>query len=148
MKEPDGLDGVLESTGVPLGVFADATFATRHVQLGPRQILVLSTDGGTEALDPAGTEFGRRGVTEYVTAHANETAGEIAVGLYGAVQSFSAGEPQHDDVTFVIVKMAGQPSVVDQGTGSRVGTSGCLRNGRPGRRQRDLIVKTQHLPGT
>ena len=45
----EGLDCTLDSTGVPLGLFADAAFATRHCRFGPQQILVLGTDGATLA---------------------------------------------------------------------------------------------------
>jgi len=68
----DGLDGIdctLDSTGMPLGLFADATFVTRQCRFGPQQILVLGTDGATETLDSHGAEFGRNGVIHYVRTH-------------------------------------------------------------------------------
>lgn len=41
---------------------------------------------------------------EYVQKHANETAQEIAAGVYDAARSFGASDEQHDDITSVIVK--------------------------------------------
>ncbi len=100
-----GIDCLMESTGVPLGLFADSTFATRQCQFRAEQILVLGTDGATETSDSNGMEFGRDGVIQYVRTHASDTAHEIAAGIYGAARSFSASEPQHDDITSVIVKV-------------------------------------------
>jgi phosphoserine phosphatase RsbU/P len=99
------VDWILDSTGIPLGLFPDATFATRHGQFRTEQILVLGTDGATESSDSDGREFGRDGVLEYVRRHANETAQEIAAGVYGAARSFGASDDQHDDITSVIVKV-------------------------------------------
>lgn len=99
-----GIDRIMESTGVPLGLFADATFATHDIQFETQDILVLGTDGATETSGPGGLDFGRNGVIEYVRTHANESASEIAAGVYEAARSFGVAEPQHDDITSVIVK--------------------------------------------
>ena len=99
------LEWNMDATGIPLGLFPDATFATHHGQFRTERILVLGTDGATETLDVDGKEFGRDGVLEYVRRHANESAREIAAGVYGAARSFGASEAQHDDITSVIVKV-------------------------------------------
>jgi len=103
----DALYRIMDSTGVPLGLFPDATFATHEFQFETQDILVLGTDGGTETSDGDGTEFGRNGVIEYVRTHVDDSAREIAAGVYGAARSFGAAEPQHDDITSVIVKVTG-----------------------------------------
>jgi sigma-B regulation protein RsbU (phosphoserine phosphatase) len=100
-----GLDWIMDSTGIPLGLFADARFATRHGQVRTEQILVLGTDGATETADVDGNEFGHEGVLEYVRRHASETAQEIAAGVNDAARSFGASDDQHDDITSVIVKV-------------------------------------------
>jgi PAS domain S-box-containing protein len=105
LDRSDGMDCIMDSTGVPLGLFADATFATRYCELRTGQILVLGTDGATEASDSNGVEFGRSGVVEYVHSHASQTAQEIATGVYRAARSFGASGDQHDDITSVIVKV-------------------------------------------
>ena len=100
-----GMDWIMDSTGVPLGLFPEATFATRSCQFRPKQLLVLGTDGATDTSDADGRDFGRNGVLEYVRKHANDTAQEIATGLYTAARSFGASDDQHDDITSVIVKV-------------------------------------------
>jgi PAS domain S-box-containing protein len=109
-----GIDGIMDSTGVPLGLFADATFPTRRYQCKAHQILVLGTDGATETSDSKGLEFGRNGVVQYVRSHAHETASEIAAGIYAAARSFGGQAPQHDDITSVIIKVTSAPLVAEQ----------------------------------
>jgi PAS domain S-box-containing protein len=100
-----GLGWDMDSTGVPLGLFPDATFATRRGEFTTEQILVLGTDGATETSDVDGKDFGREGVLDYVRRHATESAQDIAAGVYGAARSFGASDDQHDDITTVIVKV-------------------------------------------
>lgn len=106
-----GADWILDSTGTPLGLFADAAFPTRQCQFRTDQILVLGTDGATETSDLDDTPFGRDGVLDYVRSHASDTAQQIAAGVYRAARSFGASDEQHDDITSVIVKVthAGAP---------------------------------------
>ena len=104
----------MHSTGIPLGLFPDAIFATRHCQFRTDQILVLGTDGATETSDVDGAEFGCNGVLEYVCRHPNETAQEIAAGVYGAARSFGASDDRHDDITSVIVKVTNAALCVEQ----------------------------------
>jgi sigma-B regulation protein RsbU (phosphoserine phosphatase) len=107
LRGAGGIDRIMDSTGVPLGLFADATFATHEIRFETQDILVLGTDGATETSDGFGVEFGRHRVIEYVRTHAADTAREIAAGVYGAARSFGVAEPQHDDITSVIVKVTG-----------------------------------------
>jgi sigma-B regulation protein RsbU (phosphoserine phosphatase) len=102
------IDRIMDSTGVPLGLFADATFDTRQIPLTAGQVLVLGTDGASETLDANGVEFGSNGVVECVRTHLNEPASTIAAGVYRAARSFAA-EQQHDDITSVIVKVTTAP---------------------------------------
>jgi PAS domain S-box-containing protein len=104
-----GIACVMDSTGIPLGLFATATFATRRCDLKAEQILLLGTDGATETANANGVEFGCHGVAHYVQAHANEAAQQIADGIYSAARLFAGEEKQHDDITSVIVKITHIP---------------------------------------
>jgi PAS domain S-box-containing protein len=110
----EGIDGTLDSTGMPLGLFADATFATRQCRFRPDQIFVLSTDGATETFDAHGVEFGSNGVLGYVRSHTNDTAQDIAQGVYEAARSFGGSVPQQDDITAVIIKVTNAAIHVEQ----------------------------------
>lgn len=98
------IERVLESSGPPLGLFPDARFATSTVCLSRQQLVILLTDGATETSTSANVEFGTNGVLEYVRAHLEAPAHDMAEGIYRATRAFAGEEPQHDDVTDVIIK--------------------------------------------
>lgn len=104
MSASGTIERVLESSGPPLGLFHDARFVTSTVSLSPQQLVVLLTDGAPETSTSANVEFGTSGVLEYVRAHRDEPAHELAEGLYRATRAFAGEEPQRDDVTDVIIK--------------------------------------------
>jgi PAS domain S-box-containing protein len=100
------VEHVLESNGPPLGLFPASKFSCqKEILLEPGQIVVLLTDGITESVAPGGAEFGARGALEYIAAHHDEPARQIADGLHLEARRFAAHEPQHDDITSVVLKV-------------------------------------------
>jgi sigma-B regulation protein RsbU (phosphoserine phosphatase) len=105
----DGLgkvDRTLESSGPPLGLFEDASFVTCELPLTPQQLVLLLTDGAAETTTSEEKEFGIDGVLEYVRKHQHHSARDLAEGIYHSARAFACGEPQCDDVTNVIIKVA------------------------------------------
>jgi PAS domain S-box-containing protein len=101
------VEHALESNGPPLGLFPGSSFSCqKEIQLEPGQIVVLLTDGITESTAPGGAEFGVQGALDYIAAHHQEPARQIADGLHLAARKFAAYEPQNDDITSVIVKVS------------------------------------------
>ena len=100
------IDCVLESSGPALGMFEDASFATSKLFLSPDQLVILLTDGAAETTAPEDEEFGIDGVLDYVRRDRHCSAHELAQGIYQSARAFAGGEPQHDDVTNVIIKVA------------------------------------------
>jgi PAS domain S-box-containing protein len=97
---------VLKSTGKPLGLIADAAFLAGHrIALESGDILVLLTDGITEAPNQAGEQFGEQRALDYVAAHRGESAEQILTGLFEEVCRFCDHHPQVDDITGVICKV-------------------------------------------
>lgn len=95
----------LESTGPPLGLFSASQFSLRPtIRLDPGEIAVLVTDGVTEATTPFGKEFGSQRVIESLRALNNDSASNIANGIYQATRIFAKGDLQDDDITSVIIK--------------------------------------------
>ena len=97
----------LESTEMPLGIMADATFAsTPPVQLRSGDTVFLLTDGVVEAAGTPGIEpFGTERALQIVHRERDRPAGEIVATLYEAVGSFLGGKPQTDDITAVVIKV-------------------------------------------
>jgi PAS domain S-box-containing protein len=100
---------VLESNGPPLGLFPDSKFSCqKEILLEPGQIVVLLSDGITESVAPGGAEFGAQGALQYIAAHREDPARQIADGLHLEARRFAAHEPQHDDITAVVLKVNAQ----------------------------------------
>ncbi len=97
---------VLDSTGMPLGLFRDLVCQTRTILLDGGQTLVLFTDGAIETSTADHEEFGCERLLNEVRAHLDDDAKEIAEAIYQAGRTFAAGARQHDDVTCVIVKVS------------------------------------------
>ncbi len=107
----------LQSTGMPLGVDADATFdAANAGKLAPGDTVLMLTDGIVEAAAPPVNGVSERGrldlrdmfgterAVDIVRANSTKSAREIVQALHAAVSEFTGAEPQIDDVTAVIVK--------------------------------------------
>jgi sigma-B regulation protein RsbU (phosphoserine phosphatase) len=95
----------LSSTGIPLGMFPDASYACRDdIPLQPEDVVVLLTDGITEAESPDGRVFTAAEAIDVVRAHRAEPAEVIVQRLRAAVQTFAEGQPLRDDLTIVICK--------------------------------------------
>jgi sigma-B regulation protein RsbU (phosphoserine phosphatase) len=100
------VNAVLESTGVPLGMFPDREYATRRgLRLDPGDLLVLTTAGVTEASRGDGSQFGREALVEVVRRHRHaDSAREILQGLREQVRKFVDGGPQLDDMTMLVAR--------------------------------------------
>lgn len=98
----------LESTGPPLGLFAESRFGWRdNIPLESGQTLLLMTDGAAESAAQDGTEFGYERVLACVAEQRTQSAQSIAEGIFAAARSFVNYEPQADDITSVVVKITG-----------------------------------------
>ncbi len=94
----------IERGGLPLGMFKDTRYHEYYLSLEPGDLLVLYTDGVTEALNPAGEEFGRDRLAEAVKSALSLTAKELIVRLEGEVLRWTDGLGASDDVTFFVIK--------------------------------------------
>jgi sigma-B regulation protein RsbU (phosphoserine phosphatase) len=93
-----------ERGGVPLGMFRDSRYYEYFCPIEPGQILVLYTDGITEAMNPAGEEYGRDRLTKAVRNARHLPAREMIEFIHRDLLHWTAGVGARDDVTFFIVK--------------------------------------------
>jgi serine phosphatase RsbU (regulator of sigma subunit) len=93
----------LEPTATVLGLFTDWNCEVKKVSLGPGDVLVIYTDGVTEAPNQVGEEFGESRLMEVVRAHPKAQVNEMLSAILAAVQQFS-GASQADDLTLVIAR--------------------------------------------
>ena len=76
----------------------------RILPIDSGQILVLYTDGATEATNPEGEEYGRDRLVSAVRACRNRPARDMIDFIYNEIFEWSGGHGAGDDVTFVIIK--------------------------------------------
>jgi phosphoserine phosphatase RsbU/P len=101
----------LASGGLPLGIMADAEFREGRTQLHPGDVLVIYSDGVSEAVNPAGEEFGPTRLYEVVARNLDASASGIRDRIESALTKFCQGTPAADDITLVIVKRLAEAEV-------------------------------------
>jgi sigma-B regulation protein RsbU (phosphoserine phosphatase) len=97
----------LEVGGVVLGLFDSASFEEETLKLEPGDLIVLFSDGVTEAMNAEGEEFTDDRLIACANAHRGEAPQQVLEALLADVQAFCAGEAQSDDVTAVLVRYNG-----------------------------------------
>ena len=87
-----------------MGIDETFQFAERTVQLDPGDLIVLYTDGVTEAINAAEQEFGLVRLRQAILEHRHLSAREISSALNAALREFVDAAPQFDDIAVVVVK--------------------------------------------
>ncbi|HMM35346.1 MAG TPA: PP2C family protein-serine/threonine phosphatase, partial [Thermoanaerobaculia bacterium] len=100
---PAGEPVELAEGGPVLGVFAEAAYGSREVTLAPGQILVLHTDGVSEARRAEGEELGSARLAEVVRAGLSRGATSLAGEVVRVARAFTGTEAFEDDLTLVLV---------------------------------------------
>ena len=92
----------LSRTGMVLGVVKDTIWKKETIRLAPGDVLVLYTDGVTDAEDEQGSFFGLERLLEIAQANQGRSAQDIQDALLAGVHQFMGDTPQFDDITLVI----------------------------------------------
>jgi len=108
----------LASGGLPLGIMADADFREGRTRLYPGDVLVIYSDGVSEAVNPGGEEFGPTRLYETVARNLDSSAAGIRDRIEAALTKFCQGTPAADDITLVIVKRNTEAAEVGAAAGS------------------------------
>jgi sigma-B regulation protein RsbU (phosphoserine phosphatase) len=95
---------LLASGGPPLGIIAMAPYAEQRINLAPGDLLVLYSDGVTEANNANYDEFGEERFIEVLSRNRQQPAEAIAEAVTSALTAFAAGAPPADDITLVVAK--------------------------------------------
>ncbi len=101
----------LDVGGLALGIDADFHYEWAEEALEPDDLLILITDGVTEALNYDGESYGRDRLHASIKKHgskaANLTADLIAKQLFWDVRRFVGLAPRSDDITLVVIRVGG-----------------------------------------
>jgi len=93
----------LAATATVLGLFEEWDCAVVECELAPGDVLVIYTDGISEAGPNEEEEFGDERLVEATRKHQQQSAGEILENILSDVQKFSRGE-QADDMTLIVAR--------------------------------------------
>jgi serine phosphatase RsbU (regulator of sigma subunit) len=94
----------LDAEGMIIGVRKDIVFEEKTLILAKGDILLLYTDGITEAENPEGDFFGLDRVSEIFIRYAQHSPDEIIQALLTELKQFSGREVFNDDITLMIFK--------------------------------------------
>jgi sigma-B regulation protein RsbU (phosphoserine phosphatase) len=94
----------LEEGGTVLGLFDIAQFTEGEAELNPGDILVVFTDGISEAWDANDEEYGEDRLAELIRDNASLDAAELEELIQKEVDTFTDGAPPTDDKTIIVVK--------------------------------------------
>jgi sigma-B regulation protein RsbU (phosphoserine phosphatase) len=90
----------------PLGE-KEITYETGRVPLEPGDLLVVFTDGVIEAVNEANQEFGEARLVGELAVAPPETAPDTLKRVMAAVNAFVGASRQHDDITCLVLRVAG-----------------------------------------
>ena len=109
----DGTIEELTTGGLLLGMMGEQVYKQDTVTLAPGEIIVLYTDGITEAVGPAADEddydamFGEEALFEVLRRNRHLPAAGIKDAILGAVSTHTSGVAQSDDITLVVIRRQG-----------------------------------------
>ncbi|NHZ73195.1 MAG: SpoIIE family protein phosphatase, partial [Nitrospirae bacterium] len=94
----------LKPTGMPVGLMPEAQYTQDSVELGPGDLLILYTDGITEAANPEDDEYGIERLAEICKQNREATLDDLAAAIEQNLDDFVQGVPYADDRTFVLTR--------------------------------------------
>lgn len=106
---PDGQNTKLGANGLIIGFLPHQKYTQQTTKIEPGDVLVLYTDGITEAVRDTKDKteekrFGEERLVEVVKRNLQKSARDIQSEILKSISDFSAGSPQNDDITLVVIK--------------------------------------------
>lgn len=95
----------IDAVGIPLGMFADRTYDEITLELRPRDMVVIYSDGIDESLNADGEELGAERLQQILRQLSGGSAREVADGIMDAVRRYSGNAEPSDDRTVVVIKI-------------------------------------------
>jgi sigma-B regulation protein RsbU (phosphoserine phosphatase) len=95
----------LSSGGTVVGIFEHCAYEQETVQMRQGDVLLAYTDGLSEALNVRGEEFSEARIRGALAERAGMTVDEIRDEVVRRVKEWCLDAPQHDDLTFIVLKV-------------------------------------------
>ena len=95
---------MLQGGGPVLGILPTASYTQDKARLAAGDLLVIYSDGVTEATNTAEEEYGEGRLAEVLRSRRGEAAAAIVDAVTESLHQFTSGAPQADDITLVVAK--------------------------------------------
>jgi len=96
--------GTLESTGIALGIFDGVDYERKSVTLAPDDLVVIYSDGVTDATNEVEEPFGLERLLGAVERYRNGSSKDLIDGVFKEINDFAGKAAQFDDVTLIAVR--------------------------------------------
>jgi sigma-B regulation protein RsbU (phosphoserine phosphatase) len=97
----------LEVGGPVLGLLSIASYEFAEIHLAPGDMVILFSDGVTEARDAQENEYGRERLIEVLGGLAGQDATRVLEDVMASVTQFALAAPQADDITALVLRYRG-----------------------------------------
>jgi serine phosphatase RsbU (regulator of sigma subunit) len=104
LMRADGTVEWLDAGGCVLGIMPMIKYDESLDRLDAGDVLVVFSDGVTDALNPEGDDFGEVRLAAVVNEHRTESSASILEAVNRAIADFAAGTPPPDDLTLLIAR--------------------------------------------
>ena len=101
---------------LPVGLMANASYATVRETLEPGDTLVLFSDGVTEAADPEDQMFGVPRLSEAVAGHHDAPLDQLQKRVVDSIENFARGASQADDITLLFIRYRAASKAAESGS--------------------------------
>lgn len=103
LRRSDGTIERLGGTGIALGMFESSTYDAVETRVGHGDMLLMYSDGITEAENPAGEPFEESGLERFVAERGSEHPAVLAPAILRAVETHARDSRFTDDLTVLIL---------------------------------------------
>jgi phosphoserine phosphatase RsbU/P len=97
----------IEATGLPIGMFNNEHFTVKNFELGANDMLLIFTDGLTEAENLAGDEYGKDRLSQIAIKQDCSAVDELINSIMKDLATFQVGQQLSDDLTIMAISRAG-----------------------------------------
>lgn len=102
-----------QTGGMAMGIMAGLTYQQGEARLHAGDTLFLYTDGISEAMDEQGREFTVERLLASLSESHQQSLDIVVSNVTEAVSNFVGKAPQHDDMTYLVVRYKGAPQAID-----------------------------------
>jgi serine phosphatase RsbU (regulator of sigma subunit) len=100
----EGTTERVNSAGLPVGLFADAEYKCGSLQLQPGDLLAVASDGITECVGSADTQFGDISLIRSLRAHAPRGASAALAAAFQECERWAARSQPADDASLLVLQ--------------------------------------------